>query len=61
PTYNGGHMAFGWASEAAQHRHVPLETLGERFEAARLDTRYYGPEVHLAAFMLPGYIHELIA
>jgi spermidine synthase len=56
PTYVGGIMAFGWASDNASLRHQPLEKLARRFEAAALDTRYYTPEIHRAAFALPRYM-----
>ncbi|MEO1000648.1 MAG: polyamine aminopropyltransferase, partial [Pseudomonadota bacterium] len=36
-----------------------LETLEARFAAASLTPRYYTPEVHQAAFALPGYIRTL--
>ena len=56
PTYFGGHMALGWASMDRKSRDVSLETLTAR--ASGLDTRYYTPEVHLAAFALPRYIAQ---
>lgn len=60
PAYVGGCMAFGWASDNHDLRTVPLATLEARFAAATLDTRYYNPPVHRAAFALPGYIADLI-
>lgn len=59
PTYAGGPMAFGWGSDG-KARHTPLETLQQRFEAAGIDTDYYTPEVHKAAFALPRYIQRLM-
>ncbi len=61
PTYFGGPMAFGWASDDPALRRVPLETLQARFSAAAIATGYYTPEVHLGAFALPPYIAKLIA
>ncbi|MDH3472849.1 MAG: polyamine aminopropyltransferase [Rhodospirillales bacterium] len=61
PTYVGGPMAFGWASDNAGLRRVDLETLRTRWAEAGIETRYYTPEVHLAAFALPPYIAALIA
>ncbi|MEM9011199.1 MAG: polyamine aminopropyltransferase [Pseudomonadota bacterium] len=55
PSYAGGPMAFGWGSDG-RARHVDLATLQARFRGAGLQTRYYTPEVHLAAFALPGYV-----
>ncbi len=58
PTYNGGPMALGWASDA-QLREVPLEVLRDRYTAAGIRTRYYTPDLHRGAFALPGYVLEL--
>jgi len=60
PTYHGGAMAFGWASDDAGARQLPIDTLRERYAAADLSTRYYNPEVHLAAFALPNDIKSLM-
>ena len=61
PTYNGGFMAFGWASDDAASRAVPLRTITARYRAAAIETRYYNPEIHLGAFALPGDIRALLA
>jgi len=60
PTYAGGPMAFGWATDSAA-RHTGLATLERRFADAGIETRYYTPEVHKAAFALPGYVKALTA
>jgi spermidine synthase len=60
PTYVGGPMAFGFASDDQACRHAPLEVLRARFAAAAIGTWYYTPEVHQAAFALPGYVRRLI-
>jgi spermidine synthase len=60
PTYTGGPMAFGWASDDKGLRQQPLALLAQRYESAGIDTAYYTPEVHLAAFALPGYVARLI-
>ena len=60
PTYVGGVMVFGFASDEVAHRKVDLATLAARFEAADLSTRYYTPEIHQAAFALPAYVMALI-
>ena len=54
-------MAFGWGSDDKALRQVPLEDLRERLRQTGIQTRYYTPEVHLAAFALPPYIAELTA
>jgi spermidine synthase len=60
PTYVGGIMAFGWASDNASLRRQPLEVIARRFAKAAIDTRYYTPEIHRAAFALPRYLLEAI-
>ncbi|UWQ43275.1 polyamine aminopropyltransferase [Leisingera aquaemixtae] len=59
PTYAGGPMAFGWGSRSDKARNVSLEELEARFAAAGIDTGYYNPEVHKAAFALPNYVKKL--
>jgi spermidine synthase len=59
PTYAGGPMAFGWGTDS-RARTVSLTVLKERFAASGLAPRYYTPEVHKAAFALPGYVAELV-
>jgi|SRR5215218_1177425 len=61
PTYVGGHMAMGWATDNAELRRVPAEVLAERYSSAgRFATRYWTPEVQCAAFALPRFIAEHI-
>ena len=59
PTYQGGFMAFGWGTDS-DARHVDLPTLEQRVAEIGLEGDYYTPEVHRAAFALPGYIKRLI-
>ncbi len=61
PTYSGGPMAFGWASDNPELRKVSVETLEERLELAGLELRYYTAEVHKAAFALPPYIAQKLS
>jgi spermidine synthase len=61
PTYVGGFMALGWASDDAALRTVPEDVLAERYAAAGIETRYYTPAIHRGAFALPGYVAKLIA
>ena len=59
PTYAGGPMAFGWGTDG-EARWTERPTLEARFRKARLETRYYTPEVHKAAFALPQYVLDLM-
>jgi spermidine synthase len=62
PTYIGGHMAIGWASDDLRLRQTPVKTLAARYrKAGAFETRYWTPEVHAAAFALPRFIAERVA
>lgn len=61
PTYIGGLMTLGWATDNRDLRRTPVEVLSERASAAGLETRYYTPQIHVAAFALPGYISDLLS
>ncbi len=54
PTYIGGAMALGFATDAPERRQVALDRLRARSVPAGL--RYYTPEVHLAAFAHPAWM-----
>lgn len=60
PTYIGGHMTLGWASDNEDLRTVPVDVLEERFNAAGFETRYYTPQVHAASFALPRFIKDVV-
>ena len=60
PTYVGGHMAMGYASDDRHHRATSKATIAARYRrAGRFPTRYWTPAVHKAAFALPRFIEEL--
>jgi spermidine synthase len=60
PTYIGGDMAFGWATDNRSLRHTSLAALRSRCLASGLKARFYNPEMHYAAFALPQYVLEAI-
>ncbi len=60
PTYIGGIMAFGWATDNTALRNMSLETLEVRYKSAQITTRYYTPSIHKAAFALPQYVLDII-
>ena len=60
PTYQGGHMAFGWGTDTTGHRATTIYDVRERFKGAGFETRYYTPEVHVASFALPANILTLL-
>lgn len=61
PTYVGGHMAMGWATDDRALRRTPAATIAARYRrAGRFATRYWTPEVHAAAFALPRFIADQV-
>jgi spermidine synthase len=60
PTYTGGVMAFAWASDNRALRETEIETLEARYRTSGIETRYYNPEIHRAAFALPQYMRDAV-
>ena len=60
PSYVGGVMAYGWATDEAGHRRADLAKLAQRYIDAEIETEYYTPEVHQAAFALPLHIQKML-
>ncbi|MEM7403662.1 MAG: polyamine aminopropyltransferase [Pseudomonadota bacterium] len=58
PTYVGGLMVFGFATDEPAHHRVTVSTLEER--ATAIATRYYTPDIHKAAFALPRYVQDVL-
>jgi spermidine synthase len=62
PTYVGGHMAMGWATDDTRLRHASVKTIAARYKkAGSFPTQYWTPEVHVAAFALPRFIADKVA
>ena len=61
PTYVGGHMAMGFASDDKRLRLTSEAVIAARYrKAGRFATQYWTPAVHRAAFALPRFIRELV-
>lgn len=61
PSYFGGPMSFGWATDNAKLRKVKPGKLAKRHaKAGSFATRYWSPEVQVGAFALPNYVRELV-
>lgn len=61
PSYFGGPMSFGWATDDTDLRHLRQNAIEHRYaEADAFPTRYWRPDVHVAAFALPNYVRELV-
>ena len=61
PTYFGGPMSFGWATDnkkLREHRRKKIERRHEK--AGAFLTRYWTPEVHVASFALPPYVRDMV-
>lgn len=61
PTYVGGFMALSWAGTGKPlGTPAGIKAAARRFAAAKLQTDYYNPEIHAAAFAMPEWIKRLI-
>jgi spermidine synthase len=60
PSVFGGPLALGWASSTLSPHSIGADELATRFAAANIGTRYYTPEIHRAAFVLPRYVQEAV-
>ncbi len=62
PTYVGGFMALGFSTQTPGLDRIEAGMIEARAEQAGVlgTTRYWTPDVHVAAFKLPPYIAELL-
>jgi spermidine synthase len=61
PTYVGGLMAMGFASDDKRLRRASARTIAERYrKAGGFATRYWTPDLHVGAFALPRFIADLV-
>jgi spermidine synthase len=61
PTYYGGSMAFGWATDNPALRTLDTATVQARFDQSPVPTRFYTPSVHVASFALPRFMEDLLS
>ena len=62
PTYFGGPMSYGWATDDTEARRLRVDAIERRYaDAGAFPTRYWRPDVHVAAFALPNYVRELVS
>ena len=61
PCYFGGPFALNAASDGDDLFGVSVESLMRRMAKRGIETRYYTPVGHLAAFALPGYVEKIVA
>ncbi|WP_306250521.1 polyamine aminopropyltransferase [Parvularcula sp. IMCC14364] len=60
PTYYGGFMSLGWATDDRDLCKVSAEVLRGRLDQAAFSCRYYTPEIHAASFALPQYMRDIL-
>lgn len=60
PSYYGGFMTLGWASNDPKLHQAKLATIARRVKTTRLKTKYYTPEIHVGAFALPQFVRDHI-
>jgi spermidine synthase len=56
PTYVGGFMVLGWATDCLEYRTLSEKKIRERFAQISGEMKYYNPQIHKAAFALPQFI-----
>jgi spermidine synthase len=59
PTYVGGFMAFGWATDEKSYRTIDRDELNRRLQRIDGEMKYYNPEIHQASFALPNFVKML--
>ena len=60
PCYFGGPFALNWASDEDDHLDIGEKKLAKRQEKRGIETRYWSPAVHNAAFALPVYAQAVV-
>ncbi len=61
PSYFGGSMSYGWATDNKKLRVHSLKKVERRYrKAGSPPMRYWNPDMQIAAFALPVYIRELL-
>ncbi len=60
PSYVGGPLAFGWATDNTSCRKLSEGELANRFLNAGIETGYYSSDIHKASFVLPLYVRKIL-
>ena len=57
PTYAAGYWLFGFASK----KYHPIDDFDrERWNALKLETKYYTPRLHIGSFYLPAFLDNML-
>jgi spermidine synthase len=59
PTYPGVLWSYMAATDGDAVSGVSVDVVAERVRARQISTRYYTPELHTAAFVLPAFVETL--
>ncbi len=60
PCYFGGPFVLNWASDEKDHLKVSESKLALRQKKRGIETKYWTPAVHRAAFALPAYVQTVV-
>lgn len=60
PSYYGGQMTLGFASNNTELLDINLEKIKTRWDAQTIETFCYTPELHAASFVLPKWIQKTL-
>lgn len=58
PTYIGGFMTLGWATDNPSYRLIDEKEIQKRLSHLEGGMRYYTPAIHKASFALPRFIEQ---
>ena len=61
PTYVGGFMALGWATDELSYRNLSVDEINLRLQDIQGELKYYNAEIHRACFALPNFMKRLFA
>ncbi|MDD3030578.1 MAG: polyamine aminopropyltransferase [Alphaproteobacteria bacterium] len=60
PSYYGGHIIFGWATDNVDLRCQTEREIGERLKKTKIKTGYYNAQIHVSSFVLPQFMAKII-
>lgn len=61
PLYWGGDTFLGWATDNKELRQQPHSLIAQRYKDSGIKTKYYNPDMHIAAFALPNSVLDMMA
>lgn len=60
PTYLSGDLSFVIGSKKTDPTKTSLKKLTDKYRKLKLETKYYNPKIHFAAFVLPNYMKNIL-